>query len=144
MGFPKSICVLVCCLLAVWSCKKPEDLTPPTLVVHTPTDGTHYNALDTIIIDLDVSDNNVVQTVSVELITQNSALALPGKSIVVCADNDHLVFQYPLNEIHLESGPALFAHHSVGWQTNQKRICRDSTERGPLARPGRLLARKPD
>lgn len=95
---------LICLLAVLFSCNKPEDTQPPSLLIHAPTAGESYNALDTLFVDFEVTDDVVVQQVLVELITAAGALAHPGKAAVVCNAGERVTLVYPLDNIHLESG----------------------------------------
>jgi hypothetical protein len=67
-------------------------------------EGATISVLDTLIVELQVSDEVGVQNVLVELITASGQVALGGRSFPLCTTSTTLTFGFILDNIHLESG----------------------------------------
>lgn len=90
--------------MCILSCRPEVDDIPPTLTVNFPSDGATYDVLDTIVVSVDVTDNEAVRFVLTELITADGQLVLPGHQEAVCSNGASLTFGYPVDDIHIESG----------------------------------------
>lgn len=91
-------------LIIATSCKKESDTEAPTISILAPSDGASYNVFDTILVRVDVSDNEQVKRVSVALL-DNGVGVLPTVSREVGQQSaNNIGLALPINNIQLETG----------------------------------------
>ncbi|MGC6532305.1 MAG: hypothetical protein ACON34_04805 [Flavobacteriales bacterium] len=100
---------LVILLLAAcigWAgCRKPEpDTVPPRITVLQPFDGTAIHVLDTLVVQLEVSDETGLQNVLVELVSAEGQVLHPAEAFPLCTTATTLTFGYALDNIHIPGG----------------------------------------
>ena len=59
-------------LISMFSCKEDQDTQVPTVVILEPVENTEYEVLDQVFIRVNVSDNEVIESVQVSLVSDDS------------------------------------------------------------------------
>ena len=95
---------IVLSLLFLHACKKDKDITGPTVEINTPIDNQTFNVLDVIIVSGAVSDDTKITSVTVSLVDAQQHVAHVSVSASVTSPTMSYSVQYPLDNIHLESG----------------------------------------
>ncbi|CAN5674061.1 hypothetical protein BH11BAC1_BH11BAC1_27580 [soil metagenome] len=85
------------------SCKKKENAEPQIIII-SPTSGSYYIPGDTIKIEADISDNDVLETVTLKLLNAAYIPVDHQESFSINASTYHLSYQYIIENNYLETG----------------------------------------
>lgn len=101
--------VTSCFLLFILSCKNDKDEQPPTVVILDPVENTEYAVLSQVIVRANVSDNEVVQTVQLSLISEDTKnKVLPTVTFQVGQKEFVLDYTFDISDSLLSTGRYYF------------------------------------
>lgn len=102
----QGIVILLLAACIGWAgCRKPEpDTVPPRITVLQPSDGTAIHVLDTLVVQLEVTDETGLQNVLVELVSAEGQVLHPAEAFPLCTTATTLTFGYALDNIHIPGG----------------------------------------
>lgn len=102
--FPQLLVVILLTYSVLTSCNKTEDEQFPVITFITPSENSIHNVLDTIHVEVNISDNVQILSVEICLVDENFVPVLKSFYPIVQKNPMVLVFDYPLDEYFLESG----------------------------------------
>ncbi len=91
-------------LLFLGSCFKESDDSPPKIVINKPSENAFFMPGDTITIDAEISDNELIAGIEISLANENFTPVLKTYTLPVHGNPEHLIFSYPLNDKYLPTG----------------------------------------
>lgn len=107
-------------LLILFSCRKKEDDVYPTVQIITPSAGTSFDVFDSILASVKVSDDQHLELVQLDVITESNAFALPAEQRTEFDSLDETVnIVIEIDDVHLESG-TYFLRAMVSDGTNEQ------------------------
>lgn len=86
------------------SCKKREDEEMPVIQIQSPANGFQANVFDTLHVSIHVTDNRVLSSMHVQLVTTQLVAVLPSVSIPVDGNSYDAVFDYIISNHRIASG----------------------------------------
>lgn len=94
------------CIFCVFlsSCNKDEDETPPSITITSPTGIPMYDVYDVVDVTATITDNNVIQTVKVDIVNSDFVPVIGSVTFVVNAASYSLSASMYLDNTHIESG----------------------------------------
>jgi len=106
LSFPITFTLL---LFLLFSCKEDQDNVAPTIVILDPVENTEYEVLSQVVVRANVSDNEVVETVQVSLISDDTKnKVLPSSDFQVGQKEYALDFAFNLSDSLLPTGRYYF------------------------------------
>lgn len=116
--------LLLIYVLFSYSCNKNEDSTPPIIEVLAPSENTSYNTFDSIFVKANISDEQELTFVSVELLNADliSVITPFGRNLATNQYNLHATLI--IDNIHLQSGK----HYILITAKDSKNITRSYIE----------------
>jgi len=88
----------------LFSCKKDEDNTLPIIQITTPTTNSYFSITDTIQVTSEISDNEIITSVSVYILNDKAQNISGTQSFTVNAQKFTLNTAIILDDIRIESG----------------------------------------
>jgi len=90
--------------VSLCSCSKDKDEQKPTIVVHSPGNLTQVNGLDTLLVSATISDDNIIESVSVSLRNKDDIPVLSSVSKRPKTKTYELNIDYFFDDLQLASG----------------------------------------
>ncbi|MCD4730870.1 MAG: DUF4625 domain-containing protein [Bacteroidales bacterium] len=109
--------ILQLCLLT--SCKKETDNQHPVITYISPYELQEFTVLDNIPVIADISDDNIIENVKVDLVNNVFYPILPAIFLYPKTASYHLDIEYPIDDVYLESGD-YYIHIRAEDGTNNK------------------------
>ena len=91
-------------LLAVSSCKKNNDSTPPSITVSSPVSLQQFNVYDTVTVTFTASDDVDLGSYSVKLEDTDLLPVLPAFTGTMNGTSQTISFRFVIDNIRIESG----------------------------------------
>jgi hypothetical protein len=98
-----TLLLILSLLIGIVACKKKDDTQGPSMSIISPSDGSSFSVFDTILVELQVSDNEIVTSVSVTLL-DNGVAVIPTVSRSINQANANVVLALPISNLYLETG----------------------------------------
>jgi hypothetical protein len=96
---------LVAMIFLSASCKKKEDNSPPKIVFNTPFDGSSFSVFDLIPLTANVSDDEKLEWVRIDVIDENNVQVIPTTTKSgFNSSNETIAVSIELDNIHIVSG----------------------------------------
>lgn len=73
--------------MAFWSCKDKDEI-PPNIIFITPTENTQFNIREQIVVEANVSDNDIVERVTFRMVTEENNISVAGSATVFPNEKD--------------------------------------------------------
>ncbi len=96
--------LIVLGLVFFLGCKKDADKTAPIVDITIPLENQTFNVMDVISVTGSVNDETQITSVAVSLLNEQQQVAHVSVSATVSSPSMNFNVQYPLDDIHLESG----------------------------------------
>jgi len=90
--------------MLITSCKKDEDTLPPVITIDNPYEYMNYNVYDTINISGNVTDDHIVQTVSIKIVDSNFEPVLDQENFRPNIKTFYFNTSIAISDIHLTTG----------------------------------------
>lgn len=108
MHFVKSL-LCFCFLILLISCEKDRDTNAPSVVVIKPIENSYFDVLDPVNLQANLSDDNIIQSVRVSLISSTTMnQVMPSRTIVINQPEYYLDIVFELSDSLLETGSYYF------------------------------------
>ena len=92
-------------LIVVGACKKDNiDEQSPNIVISSPSASSSFNYGDTLRVVAHVKDDNVLNSIKVEIVNSNMIGVLPAQSFFNCGNFKEILVDFIINNSFLESG----------------------------------------
>ena len=98
------ILVFILHISLLTSCKKETDTQHPVIKYISPHELQEFNVLDTISIEANITDDNIITSVKVGLVDNNFNPVLPSVFVYPNSADYKLDIEYPVNDPYLETG----------------------------------------
>ena len=105
MRYQQCMLVAACAAVLTSGCRKDKDSTPPTVRITSPGAGFSVGIPDTLTVDLAVSDDVGVQSVSVLLADVDGVPVSPSVSVAINAQSREFSIDLPVLSERIESAP---------------------------------------
>lgn len=128
--------VAIGCVLFCLSCKKDKDGTPPEVDILSPSAGSTFSVPDTLHVRVQVSDDRIVESLTVELLNPAGSVVASGGSRSVDAASGTYDFALVLTDERQPGG----SHTIVARARDGANDARDFVEVNVLEAPLRLRA----
>ena len=100
----KNIILIISLIFILVSCKKEEDTNPPIIQITTPSTNSYFSVEDTIQVTAEISDNEIITSVSVYILNDQAQNISGIQSFTVNAQKFSLNATIILDDIRIESG----------------------------------------
>ena len=119
-GFQLAINMIFILLLSLLlSCNKETDTQHPVITYISPYELQEFEVLDNIPVIADISDDNIIENVKVDLVNNVFYPILPAVFLYPKTASYHLDIEYPIDDVYLESGE-YYIHIRAEDGTNNK------------------------
>lgn len=91
--------------LLFFSCKKERDEQPPRVVVEAPYENQTFSTVDTLLVDVQISDNKQLKSLTISLVTDAFEPTGEALSYPISGTSTHLTIDFIIDRPLLDSNP---------------------------------------
>jgi len=91
-------------IMIITACSKEEDSQLPSILINQPFENQYFSCQDSIPLDIEVSDDHNLTSVSIVLINDSFVPVMNAMSVQLSQNSIHIQDDYIVDNNHLESG----------------------------------------